>query len=388
MDQTAPPSAVDRARALGPAIAAASDEIERTQRFPAALLEQLHAARLCRLLLPRSVGGEEIHPTEYLHAIAEIARHDGSVGWNLFVANSATLIAPFIPLESARRIYADPAALIAWGAPSGVRLKAAPGGYRVDGEWLFASGCRQATWMGAHGPVEEADGTLRLNARGVPLTRTVLFPVEQAERLGDWRPVGLRGTASEAYRVRDVFVPEAMSGTREEPEARRDPGPLYAFTMQGLYAVGVAGVALGLADAMLADFAKLAAEKTPRGRGRLADDALVRAGFATATAKVKAALAYLTAELDDIYAHAPETGAIGLADRARVRLAASHGIQAGVEAADWVHRAAGVSAIFPDSPFERRFRDIHTVSQQIQSRPAHFEAVGEILLGGAPPVFF
>ena len=38
----------------------------------------------------------------------------------------------------------------------------------------------------------------------------------------------------------------AFSGTREDPTLRRDRGKLYAFTMQGLYAVGVAGVALGL----------------------------------------------------------------------------------------------------------------------------------------------
>ncbi|CAN0088095.1 unnamed protein product, partial [Phaeothamnion confervicola] len=47
------------ARALGPAIAAASDEIERTRRIPPALLSVLHDAKLFRLLLPRSVGGEE-----------------------------------------------------------------------------------------------------------------------------------------------------------------------------------------------------------------------------------------------------------------------------------------------------------------------------------------
>ncbi len=40
------------------------------------------------------------------------------------------------------------------------------------------------------------------------------------------------------------------------------------------------------------------------------------------------------------------------------------------------------------TPFERRFRDIHTLSQQIQSRSAHFEAVGQILLGVPPEVFF
>ena len=66
-------------------------------------------------------------------------------------------------------------------------------------------------------------------------------PKEQARPIEDWDTIGMRGTASEGYRVNDVFVPEAYSGTREDPSLRRDPGPLYAFTMQGLYAVGVAG---------------------------------------------------------------------------------------------------------------------------------------------------
>ena len=47
-----------RARELAPAIAANADEAERTRRIPEPLLEELHAARLFRLLYPRSVGGE------------------------------------------------------------------------------------------------------------------------------------------------------------------------------------------------------------------------------------------------------------------------------------------------------------------------------------------
>ena len=103
--------------------------------------------------------------------------------------------------------------------------------------------------MGAHGPVFEADGAPRLNAQGKPLIRTWLFPLDQAERHDVWNPIGLRGTASDSYTVRDLFVPEAFSSTREHSEEREISGPLYAFTMQGLYAVGVAGVALGLARA-------------------------------------------------------------------------------------------------------------------------------------------
>jgi acyl-CoA dehydrogenase-like protein len=62
----------------------------------------------------------------------------------------------------------------------------------------------------------------------------------------------------------------------------------------------------------------------------------------------------------------------------RARLAGSHAITNAVAVADTTYKAAGVDAIFPGSPFERRFRDIHTVSQQIQSRNAHY---GQVLLG-------
>ncbi len=134
------PDPIARARELGPAIEAAADEIERTQRIPEPLLSQLHAARMCRMLLPRSVDGDEVEPWVYLRAIEEISRHDGSVGWNVFVANSSALIAPFLEPESMRAIFADPRAVVAWGPPNESKAIAVPGGYRVSGTVEFRVG--------------------------------------------------------------------------------------------------------------------------------------------------------------------------------------------------------------------------------------------------------
>ena len=97
--------------------------------------------------------------------------------------------------------------------------------------------------MGAHCRVLEANGALRLNRFGRPTVRTLLFPASDATLLDTWRTIGLRGTASDSYCVNDVFVSEAFSTTREDPTLRRERGPLYAFTMQCLYATGVAAVA-------------------------------------------------------------------------------------------------------------------------------------------------
>ena len=386
--QTVSLDPVARARALGPAITAAADEIERTQTVPEPLWSQVVAARMPRLLLPRSVGGDQVEPWVYMRAIEEISRFDGSLGWNLFVANSAALIAPFIPLESARAIYGDPRGAIAWGPPNEHTAIAVPGGYRITGEWHFASGCRQATWMGAHARVVEPDGSLRLNRFGRPTVRTLLFPAEHAVHIEDWDTLGMRGTASEGYRLNDLFVPEAFSGTREDPTLRRDTGPLYAFTMPGLYAVGVAGVAFGIARAMLDALRDLAREKAPRGLARMADNAVVQSDYAYRVANLGSARAYLTETLQDIYERADDIEPIGSDDRVSLRLACAHGIHAAIEIADYVYKAAGTSAIFKGTPFERRFRDMHTLSQQIQSRDAHFEAVGRVMFNGDPDGLF
>jgi alkylation response protein AidB-like acyl-CoA dehydrogenase len=376
------------ARDLAAEISAAADEIERTQVIPEPLLTHIHEARLARILLPRSVDGDQLDPWTYLHAIEEISRHDGSVGWNLFVANSAALIATFIPLESAREIFTDPRAWVAWGPPNQCKARAVSGGYLVSGEWHFASGSRQATWMGAHCQVIEPDGTLRLNRFGRPTTRTLLFRKVHAEPIHDWNTIGMRGTASEGYRVTDLFVPEAYSGTREDPTLRRDRGPLYAFTTPGLYAVGVAAVAFGIARAMLDAFVALAAEKTPRGLQRLADSPVVQADVARREAQIGSARAWLVQILKDVWAGADDIAPVDLEARLRVRLGCAHAITTAVEVADYVYKAAGTSAIFPGTPFERRFRDIHTLSQQIQSRESHFEAVGRVMFNGDPDELF
>jgi alkylation response protein AidB-like acyl-CoA dehydrogenase len=382
------PDPVARARDLGPSIEAAADTIERTQRIPEPLLTELHDSHLLRLLLPLAFGGEQVEPWRYLRAIEEISRHDASVGWNMFVANSSALIAPFLEPEAAHAIYDDPRALIAWGPPNASRAIAVPGGYRVSGKWEFASGCRQASWMGAHCQVVEPDGSLRLNAAGRPTIRTLLFPVEQATLIDQWDVIGLRGTASDAYSLDDVFVPEAFSSTREDPALRRVPGPLYAFTMQGLYAVGHAGVALGVARAMLEAFIALACAKTPRNLGRLADNAVVQSNVARNEAKLGAALAYLVETLRAVWAEAPEMAPIDLPARVRVRLACAHATAVAAEVVEFAYKEAGTTGIFRGSAFERRFRDSHTVSQQIQARNAHFEAVGAILLGIEPSGVF
>ena len=114
----------------------------------------------------------------------------------------------------------------------------------------------------------------------------------------------------------------------------------------------------------------------------------MQSGIALAEARLGAARAYALEVLADIYAGAGPDSAIDMSERARVRLMASNAIHGAIEVAGWIYKRAGVDAIFPSGPFQRRFRDINTLSQQIQSRDAQFELVGKVLLGAPPAVFY
>jgi hypothetical protein len=129
--------------------------------------------------------------------IEELARHDASTAWNGFIANSSALIAAFLEPAVNQAIFADPRSIVAWGPRNTSRARAIEGGYCVTGRWDFASGCRQARWLGAHCHVLEADGTLRLNRLGQATVRTLLFPAIDATLLDTWRTIRLRGTASQ-----------------------------------------------------------------------------------------------------------------------------------------------------------------------------------------------
>ena len=82
----------------------------------------------------------------------------------------------------------------------------------------------------------------------------------------------------------------------------------------------MAGVALGIARAMLEAFTALATEKTPRGLSRLAESTGVQAGVAKGEARIGSARAYLLEVLREIAARAPRDRAIDVPDRGRVRL--------------------------------------------------------------------
>jgi alkylation response protein AidB-like acyl-CoA dehydrogenase len=372
-----------RAAAMAPLAAAAADEIEAASALPARLLDALHAAGLFRLLLPRAFGGEEAHPVSYLRMLEIMSAADASTAWCLSQNSGCSMVSAYLKPEVTLEIWGtDPRGVLAWGAgPQGL-ARVVDGGYRVSGSWSFASGIRHATWLGGHSLVEERDGTLRRGPDGEPVERTMLFRKQAAAIVDNWNVVGLRGTGSDSYSVTDLFIPDDYSAGRDCDTERRELGPLYRFTTMTMYASGFAAVALGVARAVVDAFTVLAQGKAPRAAGRvLRDSQVVHARVAIAEAKLGAARSFLHTTLSDVWNELARNDALTLAQRMRIRLAATYAIHEAKEVVDIAYHDAGATAIFATNPFERRFRDINTITQQVQGRAAHFETVGAFLLG-------
>jgi alkylation response protein AidB-like acyl-CoA dehydrogenase len=318
-----------------------------------------------------------------MRTVQAIARIDASTAWNIGQNAVCAIVAAYLPPEAAHEIFDDPHAVLAWGPADGpVRAVVCDSGYRVTGRWSFASGMRQATWLGAQCPIVEPDGSPRRAGDGRSLKRVMLIPFARAAHSDIWDVIGLRGTASDGYAIDDLFVPQTHSVDRETVAENREPGWLYSFSIHSLFSCGFASIALGVARAMLDAFVELAAHKTPRGmRNPLRDNAVTQAGVARAHATLESAETYLMHSIGEICDAVQTTRDVTLAQRMRIRLASTHAIHAARTVGDFAYEAAGATAVFAANPFERRFRDLHAIAQQLQGRASHFETVGQYFLG-------
>ena len=375
---------LERVRRLGPALAAAASEIDERRELPAAIIDQMIEDGLFRLLQPRSLGGAELLPAEYIPIIEALARVDASAAWCLNQNSGCSMTAAYLSREVAQEIFGPERGILAWGPGPG-EARVVAGGFNVTAKWAFASGSHHASWLGCHVPVVESNGQPRLEADGTPTVRTCFFPKSKTRFTDIWHTMGLRGTGSDQYEVKDLFVPEAYSLpsiARNSPARRREPGLLYSFSSLLLYAAGFAGVATGCARATLEAFIELARDKIPRGaRMTMRNNHVTQREVALAQVRLDSAWGHLMRSLEEITEAVRGRGHIVMDERMAIRLNSTYCIHTAVEVIDMLYQAAGATAIFDENPFERPWRDVHTVSQQIQGRQAHFETVGAYLMG-------
>jgi alkylation response protein AidB-like acyl-CoA dehydrogenase len=216
------------ARVLAPRAA----EHDREATFPIANFRDMHGEGLLAICVPKSQGGQGASFRTYCLAAAEFGRHCGAtaLSWNMHVCSTlwTGALADDIEMSDAERaehdarrslhykrivedgaIYSQPfsegGAAAAGAVAFGTEAKPVDGGFLVNGKKIFASLSGAADYYGilcterTEGGAASRRNTLYLavpaNAKGVSV-------------VGDWDPLGMRGTVSRTLIFKDVFVPE------------------------------------------------------------------------------------------------------------------------------------------------------------------------------------
>jgi alkylation response protein AidB-like acyl-CoA dehydrogenase len=364
---------LDAVRDLAPAITARAPEVEAARRLPRDLLDQLIAAGCFRMLLPTSHGGLGADLMA-MRVYEQLARADGSVAWTVMIGSGSWLDLAGLPRESFDELFAPDVVILAGAFNPTGSIEPVDGGYRVSGRWGFASGCQHATWIFGNCIEGFVDG--------MPKLRIAVFSPDQVTIEDTWHVSGLIGTGSHHFRADGVFVP---ANRTVDPLGEDEPcvdAPLLHIPPPAAFSMGIASVAAGIAQGALDDIVALAGAKVPLlAPAPLATSALFQQELARADAALRAARSLLYETADDAMAVVRGGSMLTLEQRARIRATAVWVTEQAADIVDMAYRSGGGSSIYADNMLQRRFRDIHALTQHFLVKRDTLTTAGAVLAG-------
>jgi 3-hydroxy-9,10-secoandrosta-1,3,5(10)-triene-9,17-dione monooxygenase len=352
-DQVTGEELVRRAAKLAPVFAERAARAERDRRLPAESVADLVAAGLPAMLVPRRYGGHQLDLTTWLDAVVEIGRGCAATAWCTSLSIHYGLLVGMFPAAAQQAVWADgPDTLVAAALfQRAGTVTAEAGGFRVRGEFPYASGVTHAEWVMVGG-VPAGDGP--------PQPRLMLVEPGRFHYRDDWHTVGMRGTGSNTIVVDDAFVPVEHTITFRDKVRGTLPGADLHGGMYGLpwssysgltFLAPLLGAARGALD-------HLVARITARGTGERHH---VQVGIAESDAQLDAAELLIRRII-------AEGAAPGRPDQVALRRASRdwcYGARLVTEAVDRVHRLAGTGGQATDNPIQRAWRDVHAGASHI-----------------------
>jgi alkylation response protein AidB-like acyl-CoA dehydrogenase len=224
---------IDRARRFGQQVLAPrAAAYDRDATFPFENFRDMHPEGLLAICIPKDEGGLGADFKTYCIAAAELGRYCGAtaLSWNMHVCSTlwSGAIADDLDMSPADRaahrerrrlhyrrilergaIYAQPfsegGAAAAGTVAFGTEARPVAGGFCVNGKKIFASLSGSADYYGVL-CTERAEGASA--SRRNTLYLAMPADAEGVSVVGDWDPLGMRGTVSRTLLFKDVFVPE------------------------------------------------------------------------------------------------------------------------------------------------------------------------------------
>ncbi|MFA1542457.1 acyl-CoA dehydrogenase family protein [Actinomadura monticuli] len=375
---------VERVRELAPKLAERAQAAEAERRLPDETIADLAAAGLLDMLVPKRFGGAELE----FEAMAAACRAAGaacaSTGWLSVIYTLHNWMVGLFPEQAQAEVWADRSyALIPCTlSPSGT-AQPVDGGHTVTGRWSWGSGVMHADHVMVMALVTVDDSIE---------PRLFLLPRADVTVHDVWHTSGMRGTGSNDIEVPGVFVPAHRSVPLLEltegrsPGSHVHPGALYRTPLVPVFALTGAAPVLGVAEGVLARFTERTRKRVMSYSGERQRDLMSgQIRLATASADLTAARLLLDDALREVTGTVAAGGTLTMAQRARARLVAAHVAGTSRRVVNELCSAAGASAQFSDSPFQRAQRDVNTISGHVVFDPdAAFALYGKIELGIDP----
>ncbi len=349
-----------RAAELAPVLRARSAKAEELRHCPEETVADLAAAGLLRICQPARFGGYE-QTWDVLCEVSRVLGHGcGSQAWVGNIYCDHTQLLGQFELEAQDDV---------WGKDSGARLSAAvepvghgrpvPGGARVSGRHRFASGIDHAHWLLCGGHIEE-DGK-------PPFGCYFLVPKSDVTVIDDWHVIGLSGTGSKSFEVKDVFVPRHRILSRDAsdegdvPGAAINPGIVYRMPRHDVAGSGFASIAVGIAEGFLDEYVNYTKPRQSRGT-HIADLMGTHMGIGSSAAEIMAAGRLAIGAAHDAMATLERGEHLSQEQRKRTRLSSSYAAQLSLAAVQRLFNAAGGRALFVENAMQRQMRDLYAVA--------------------------
>jgi alkylation response protein AidB-like acyl-CoA dehydrogenase len=354
--------ALERVRALLPAIAARAKRTDKERRTPDETIAELRAEGLFGVVTPKSFGGSQLGFGAMVEITAEIAAVCGSTGWVYGVLTGHNWMLGLFSAEAQAEVFGDSAALTASVFRLGGVTTPVDGGYRlVGGEGRFCSGIDHSSWVivGASAPRPD----------GPPQPLFLLIPISDVEIVDDWFTAGMRGTGSRSIRIADAFVPAHRAIAVADMAVGKTPGALHhndspAYSLP--FGVGqpfsLIGAPLGMARGALATAAESMGKKfAAMSLEQSGEQGAAFARIAAASADIDAAFALIEADCARLDAATLPLNLPPLA-RAGFSRDLAYAAQKCRYAVTSLFEAGGGSGVYDSAPMQRYWRDINAAA--------------------------
>jgi alkylation response protein AidB-like acyl-CoA dehydrogenase len=350
---------VELAGRLADTFATRAAEHDRESTFPFENYADMRAAGYLGLTIPEELGGRGADLREMLLAQERLAMGCGSTAlavtmhvsplgqvgalWRL---NQDERLGRFLrEAATGEVVYASMTAERGHSILMTSNTVATPveGGYRVTGDKIFGTESAICTHFSSMARVDDADGG----------SRVIIFrlarPVDGMEVKDGWDTMGMRGTLSNDWTMRDVFVPEDAV-FHSYPVGHFDSVLLRMTWSWAMPAFGA--VYLGIAGGAMAY-----AREQVRARGREGDPA-VQAAFAEMEILLETARAVLWRHTDEVISGDLFQQFSVQEGMARTMLTKHVPCNNAIRIVDLALEVVGGAGFFRRSPLERMYRDV------------------------------